>query len=455
MTDNKNSPAEMSFSEFAEIMKPSGAVNRFPAVGVGPDVYSYTVYMNGPLNAGIPNHSLENTFKDVMLHALTEKLELNSSSARDNLKVAEVVALRGAWMSSVLERSSDMPLSPEVVKDYEVLAEGLTHPWIVAQLDAQRALMSRLQPALLQANIEKDIVPRELSIGKILAQDGDFTFQKTMEGEVVTHENRRLDELPAVGADVSVSYYRGHGQVVPSLENLKVSPPFIDPIDDNLAVMLEDGRGLEQVVLFNSLASFEKFVVSHDLNRDLVHQAMDARKTSQKLMPPSPAREAVSLPYVDKASGCIAVDFKEGNGVRSVLFQSAFELDALASDLGLDQNAIDEGHRLENSRMSNVPSIGVSDLRAKVAESDFQDKLKAQGYQNFKPAGVEGESYIGKVVEVGPMHVAQDIGRRVLVLHDKRSLDKLPEQGDVMVVQIQNGRGIVEDLNKGAQSVGR
>ena len=38
---NVKKPAEMSFAEFADAMKPTGAVNRFPAIGAGNDVYSY------------------------------------------------------------------------------------------------------------------------------------------------------------------------------------------------------------------------------------------------------------------------------------------------------------------------------------------------------------------------------------------------------------------------------
>lgn len=455
MSNERTSPSEISFSDFAELMQPSGAVNRFPAIGKGPDVYSYTVYMNGPMNSGIPGHSLEHTFKDVMLHALTDKLGLNSASARDNLKVAEVVALRGAWMSSVLERSSGAALSDEVVKDYELLSDGLTHPWIVGELDAQRALMSKLEPALLQANIEKDIVPREMSIGKILAQDENFTFQKTNDGEVVTHENRRLEETPAVGTEVTVSYYRGHGQVVNSLENLKVSPPFLDPIDGDLAVMLEDGKGFEQVILFNSLTAFEKFISSHGLDRDMVRQAIDVREASPKIAPPVPVREVINAPYVDALSGSLAVDYKENSTVSTALFRDANELAMLAGTFGLGKEAVATAKKLEEAGLSNVPNNSISKLKTQASVESLQDKLQSRGFDNFLPAGIEGKSYIGKVVEVSLLHIAQDTGRGAIVIHDKRALDKLPLKGDMMTVKIQDGRGKVEDMAKDSQSVGR
>lgn len=450
-----NTPSEMTFAQFAEAMQPSGAVNRFPAIGTGPDVYSYSVYMNGPLTAAIPKHAMEHTYKDVMLHALTEKLNLNSASARDNLKVAELVALRGTWMSAVLERSSDKPLSADVVKDYELLSDGLTHPWIVGELDAQRALMSKLEPALLQVNLQKDILPKEMSIGKVLAQDQNFTFQKTNDGEVVTHENRRLNDIPAVGTEVMVSYYRGHGQVVNSLENLKVSPPFIDPLSDDLAVMLEDGKGFEQVVLFNSLAGFEKFVVLHNLDRNMVREAMDARDASPKELPVLPHRELVNPPYVDSASRCLAVDYKENSVVYTALFRSAQEMTLMAGEFGMDSIAIAEGKKLEDMGVSNTLDSDISKLKIKKSEDALSTKLKAGGYENFKASGIEGQTYVGKVVDVSPYHVAQDVGRRVIVIHDARVLDKLPAVGDSMAVKFSNGRGRVTDMVKSSQDLGR
>lgn len=450
-----NSPSEMSFVDFAESIQPSGAVNRFPSIGKGPDVFSYSVYMNGPLTAALPTHALEHTFKDVMLHALTEQLGLNSSSARDNLKVAEMVAIRSTWMSAVLERSSSLPLSQEVLNDYEILSEGLGHPWIESQLDYQRELMSKLQPALLQANLQNDILPKETSIGKVLAQDENFTFQRTSEGEVVTHENRRLDDIPAVGTEVMVSYYRGHGQVVHSLENIKVSPPFIDPISSDLGVMLEDGKGLEQVILFNSLSGFEKFVGLHGLDHDMVRQAIEAREESPKALPEIPARELVKMPYIDIDSGCLAVDYKENSLVYSAIFRDSKEMAALANEFGINQDAVAAGKKLENEVLGNTNTPDVEKWSMQESKADLLVKLSAQGYENFKPSGVDGRTYTGKVVEVSSLHVAQDIGRRVIVIHDARDLDKITSKGESMTVKFSNGRGKVDDMVKSSHSIGR
>lgn len=275
-------PAEMSFSDFAEAMKPSGAVNRFPAIGAGLDMYSYSVYMNGPMTKALPEHALEHTFKDVMVIALTDKLGLNPGVARDNLKVAEVVALRSTWMSAVLEASTDIALSPAVISDYEKLTDGLSHPWIASELDKQRLLSKKLSPSMAMAGVLKDVIPRETSVGQVIGQDSDFTFQQTQDGEIVTHENRRLAAMPALGAEITVLYYRGTGQVVNSLDKVKVSAPFIDDASDDLGVMVDDGLGSEQLVLFNSMSSFSKFVRAHGMDQELVAHAIAVREAKPK-----------------------------------------------------------------------------------------------------------------------------------------------------------------------------
>ena len=456
-------PAEMSFAEFAEAVKPSGAVNRFPSIGVGVDVYSYSVYMNGPLAAELPEHAREHAFKDVTLHALTEKLQLDSGSARDNLKVAELVALRGSWMSAVLEASVGQTRpSAQVSEDYALLTKGMAHPWIAAELKTQRELSSKLQSVLARAALAsshklKDVIPKETSIGRVVAQDLDFTVQQTNEGEMVTHENRRLNAMPTMGSEIMVSYYRGIGQVVNSLENVKVSPLFVDPVSGDLAVVLEDGKGVEQVVLFNSLASFDMFVKAHGVESDLVRQAMDARQASPKPVTPVPERELVKAPYVDARSGCLAVDYKEGGVVYSALFRNAREMMSLANEFDLGAKAIAASKALEVGRWggSTVAEIEVlSELEENTSEAALFAELERLGHQDLQDAA-EGVSYFGKVVATAPLHVAQHIGRGVVVIHDLRSLDKAAALGDLLTVKFDKGRGQVTDMVKADKDLGR
>ena len=457
-------PAEMSFAEFAESVKPSGAVNRFPSIGVGVDVYSYSVYMNGPLAAELPEHSREHAFKDVTLHALTEKLQLDSGSARDNLKVAELVALRGSWMSAVLEASVGRatPLAEQISEDYALLTKGMTHPWITSELKTQRALSSKLQSVLARAAVAtseklKDVIPKETSIGRVVAQDLDFTVQRTNEGEIVAHENRRLNAMPVMDSEIMVAYYRGIGQVVNSLQNVKVSPPFVDAISGDLAVVLEDGKGVEQVVLFNSLASFDMFVKAHGVESDLVRQAMDARQASPKAITPVPERELVKTPYVDAKSGCLAVDYKEGGVVYSALFRNAREMMSVANQFDLGAKAIAASQALEASRWggSTVAEIEVlNQVEERVSESELFADLERLGYQDIQQQ-LDGVSYLGKVVAMSPLHVAQHIGRGTVVIHDLRALDKAAALGDVLTVKFDKGRGLVTDMVKADKDLGR
>lgn len=448
-------PFDMPFSEFAEAMKPSGAVNRIPSLGVGADVHSYSVYMNGPLAALLPADAQEHQYKDVMLHALTEKLQLNSGSARDNLKVAEVVAVRSAWMSSVLESTLDRPagLSEQVLEDYALLTDGLTHPWIVGELDKQRALGAKLQPALDRAGMAtggkvKYVAPKENSVGEVVAQDDDFTMQKTGDGEVVTHENRRLNAKPVVGSEVVISYYRGSGQVINSLANVKVSPPFIDSVSGDLAVLLAEGAR-DQVVLFNSVSSFGNFVKAHGLDDKLVRQAMDARAASPKVVVPPPERVLASDVYVDAASGCLAVDYKERGVVYSALFRNADEMGVIADEFGLGAKEITAAGILEG-QMADRPRVNAQEA----SEMSLRANVAGMGYEGIQEP-VDGRLYIGKVIAVSGLHVAQDIGRRAAVIHDLRALDKVPAVGDNLTVKFDFGRGKVTDMGQKGKDLGR
>lgn len=456
-------PAEMSFAEFATAVKPSGAVNRFPSLGVGVDVYSYSVYMNGPLATELPEHSREHAFKDVTLHALTEKLQLDSGSARDNLKVAELVALRGSWMSAVLEASVGQARpSAQVSEDYALLTKGMAHPWIADELKTQRALSSKLQSVLARAAVAtsdrlKDVIPKETSIGRVVAQDLDFTVQQTNDGEMVTHENRRLNAMPVMGSEIMVSYYRGMGQVVNSLENVKVSPPFVDPVSGDLAVVLEDGNGVEQVVLFNSLASFDMFVKAHNVDSDLVRQAMDARQASPKAIVSATKRELVKAPYIDAKSGCLAVDYKEHGVVYSALFKSAAEMGLLANEFDLGAKAIADSKALQVGRWGGSTAAEVevlSEVEEQASEAELFAELDRLGHQDLQDAA-EGISYVGKVVATSRLHVAQHIGRGVVVVHDLRALDKAAALGDLLTVRFDSARGQVTDMVKSDKDLAR
>lgn len=446
----------MSFAEFAEAVRPTGAVNRFPAVAPEVDVYSYSVYLNGPVAGDLPLTSREHTFKDVTLHALTEKLQLNSLNARDNLKVAELVAVRSSWMTAVLETSlSNGVYTDQVLEDYTLLSDGMTHPWIKAELDKQRELSRKLGATLAHAGVSKDVIPREVSLGVVVAQDKDFTIQKTKEGEVVTHENRRLQALPEVGADIAVTYYRGTGQIVPSLENLKVSEAFIDPVSEDLAVTVEDRTGKTQMVLFNGITSFDRFVKAHDLEPNLVQKAMAVRAATPKTVQETPKRTLSRPPFIDGTSGCLAVDYNENNVVYTAIFASATEMASLAAEFDLGAKAIAGAFTLEEEQRRDRPLTVDSKRNAVESETMLRGKLAGLGYRDPEPSASTNKQYAGRIVAVSTMHVAQDTGRRQVVIHDIRNLDKAPQVGDQLTIKFSEGRGRVTDMVKAGQDLGR
>ncbi len=472
---NKN-PALMTFTEFAEAMRPSGAINRFPGIGAAADVLTYSVYMNGPTAKDLPRSAQEHTFKDVTLQALTEKLQLNPLSARDNLKVAELVSLRSAWMSVVLDRTMvGVENAREILQDFATVSDGMTHPWITRQLDVQRELSARLGPTLARAGVAKDIVPKEVSVGTVVAQDGDFTLQRTQDGEVVTHENRRLQAIPAVGESVMVSYYRGSGQVVDALDKVKFSDPFIDRDSEDLAVRVTSQTGeTPQMVLFNSVQSFDQFVKAHGLDERLVQRAFEARAARPKTEYTAPPRDVLGPPYIDEKSGCLAFDYIEEGITYTAVFESAQAMADRASQYGLGAKFLAEGKRVEATMLdmahiaahdrypplveSAMEGVAVAESTGawahldaqrdvKDSEIDMQHQLSVLGYA-FPHKPEADRQYMGPIVAVSPLHVAQDIGRRQIVIHDVRNLDKAPAVGDRLNIRVKDGQGIVTDMVK-------
>ncbi|MES2879196.1 MAG: hypothetical protein V4713_12300 [Pseudomonadota bacterium] len=456
MATPPNNIFEMTFADFAESVRPTGAINRFPAIAPAADVYSYSVYLNGPVAKGLSLDAQEHTYKDVMVYALTEKLQLNPLNARDNLKVAELVALRFSWMSAVLESSIGQGVqSGAVIDDYTMLTKGMTHPWIVAELDKQRELSRKLGSTLTRAGVAMDVIPRETSLGVVVAQDFDFTIQQTKEGEVVTHENRRLQELPKLGEDVMVTYYRGTGQVVQSLEKATISDAFIDPETEDLAVSVADDKGNKQIIRFNGMISFDRFVKAHDLDIDMVQRAMDVRAASPKSINALPLRKLVKSPYIDLGSGCLAVDYMEKESTYTAMFPSAEIMASLAKEFDLGAKAIAMGYSLEEQQNKTKPLASLSSIGAEASEMTLRGIIHQKGYESIEASGPSDKQYLGKVVAASAMHVAQETGRKNIVIHDVRTLDKTPSINDQLSVKFKNGRGVVTELVKPGQDLGR
>lgn len=444
-------PFEMSFAEFADSVKPSGAVNKLPAIGGGSDVYSYSVYMNGPLANELPIDAQDFQFKDVHVYALTEKLGLNSGSFRDNLKASELVATRSAWMSSVLEHSGRGGiLTEDVSLDYALLSPGMVHPWIVAEIAKQKLVFLGLQPALDSAGravggVVVDRSPDVISTGKVVSSNSDFTVQATTAGEVVTHENRRLGAVPVVGQTVTVAYYRGNGQVFENLENSKVSAPFIDKVTGDIAISLNDELGAaKQVVLFSSIVPFSKFVEEQGLDAALIGQAINARVETPKIVPMKnlPKRELVGQIFVDETSGCLAQTYEENGQEHTVLFSSSDAMASYAKDFGLNDNDIAFAEHIETEQRLFMDKDGRHSL------DSLRTKLSTVGVNEVYIDPSVSRRYEGKIVETSELHVMQRLSPSTAVIHDKRNLDKTPNDGDLMTVLYENGRGRVADVVK-------
>lgn len=443
----------LPFEKFAAAVRATGAINRWPRLGNDQEVVTYSVYLNGPVATKLSQQHQEHEYKDVMLHALTEKLWLNPTASRDNLKVAELVSIRGAWMSGVLESSNNrdsngdiIPLPEAIVEDYEKLSGGLTsHPWILEQIKLQQQMSLGLRPAIEQAEAVlgapiSDRTPDEVTVGRILSQNQDFTVQASHAGEVVTHENRRLMNLPAVGQDVMVSYYRGQGQVLLQNQELTVSDPYIDTDTSDLAINLIAADGtVKETILFNSIASIAKFQQAEGLDKSIVVKAMDAKEALSKAAEEYvlPERKINSEVYIDPSSRCLAVDYLENNTEFTVLFGSANAMVDYGKDYGANDADIKAAFNLERTQFLSTDREGQRSLL------DAHDKAEADKLKPILP-NLEKSAHVGTVIAETTHHVIQNIGQHTAAIHDKRTMDKVPSVGEKMVVKYDGFRAKVD-----------
>ena len=282
-------PHQMPFGEFAVACEANGALDRWPDIVAGIAVVGFSVYMNGDASKTLPEKDRKTEYQNVTVSALTGALGLDGESFRDNLRVAEILATRTAWMNAVREakmRRDEIALPEQVMEDYMLLADTkkwVGHAWVQDELLRQRKLSGKLETALKQAEevlgvTVVDRLPYEVSRGAIIAQNSEFSVQSLDNGETVTHENRRLESLPTIGNDVTVTYYRGRGQIQDNTQEIQFSRPFVDDKTQDLAIAIQKPDGeVSRILLFNGIVSFAVFVGAHNLDTNLIAAAMDVR----------------------------------------------------------------------------------------------------------------------------------------------------------------------------------
>lgn len=416
-TTDQRKPHEMPFGEFAEAAMASGAINRWPAIGSGLAVLSFSVYMNGNVSKELSDKQKESEFQGVTVNALTEKLGLDPDSFRDNLRVAEIIATRNAWMGAVREANADReapPLSEEVTNDYTLLASNkqwIQHAWIQSELLKQQALSKQLEPVLKEAEQilgvpVADRAPDEVSRGRIISQNTEFSIQSLADGGTVTHENRRMEEVPPLDKDVTVTYYRGSGQVQDNTQELKVSKPFIEDKSQDIAVALQNPDGTtKQIVLFNGASTFAKFVEAHGLDNSMTEAAIEARiaKPKRQVQQETPERKAITGMYIDPETKGLAFDYVEKGQRNTMIFGSAQAIKDHAATFGITEAGIEQAQALESSQKHAREQARISSEEVRtVGPGNLLNEARITAAKNF-PGNYEAQAEfmqkVGKRVE--------------------------------------------------------
>ncbi len=395
-------PHEMPFAEFAESVRPSGAVNRLPQLGSGKEVLTYSVYLNGDVAKELKPRAQEQQFQEVMLHSLTDGLGLDRESLRDNLT---------AVLDASVERDADnnVKILPDrVIADYEAVNSGMSHPWLQGELLKQQAISRNLAPALREAEsvlgvAVTDRAPDEISRGKIVSSNDDYTVQALRSGKVVTHENRRLEAVPVVGKDVTVTYYRGNGQVFDNVERVKVSDPFIEPKSQDLAVELRDEKGeLKQMLLFSGVSSFAKFVEAQQLDSALTQRAVEVRAETPKrpVQVETSERKSLTGIYIDPATNGLAFDYVERGQRNTMIFGSAEAVRDNAKTFGITDAGIRQAQVLEASRGQQAEAkraLARDEVRTN-GPAQVMDEARRHAAQHF-PNSPEARAQFLRAVE--------------------------------------------------------
>lgn len=440
------------FRDFVDAVQPMASANRLPRIGQSAEVLVYQVYFNGAGADFLPESAREYVYNDVTLHRLTEAFGLDPERFRDNARVAEILAVRSAWMTAVLEASANLEsrLSDAVVRDYEDLASS-QHPWVTEQIELQKARNKGLTQALQAAEerigepiVDKG-VPEVVNRGTVVSQNADFTVQEVGAGVVVAHSNDRLPVIPAVGEIVTIAYYRGQGQVLGEIRAAEVAGPFVDPETQDLALKVVDRDSNEHLILFQGVAGFKQFVEAEGLPEALVGQAVDLAASRPARKPlPAPERVVTSEVHIDEKSGALAIDYSEAGVQYTALFSSARDFKARGAEFGVPAEGFRQAEDLEQQLRDHGQGF-VKNVRASYeAAADV-----AKGYfSKIDLAKGNGGRYAGAIVAQTQFHVVQDNGRGEGVIHNKLNLDKVPLVGAKVTVLYADGRARVSERGK-------
>lgn len=443
---------EVPFRDFVEAIKPMGSANRLPAIGKSEDVLIYQVHFNGHGARYLPAGTNEYQYGDMAVHKLTESLGLDSKNFRDNVRVAEILAVRSAWISAVLSASADRnkTLSADVISDYEQLTSS-GHAWLQEQVNLQRQQNAGLALALRGAEermggpvVDKG-VPETVNRGQVVSQNEEFTVQDVGQGMVVAHVNDRLPVKPAVGDIVTIAYYRGQGQVLGKVNVAEIVGPYLDDEMQDLALRIKDAANRDHLILFPGVAGFKQFVETEGLDPSLIETAVEVYSAKRVRQPAVPQRRAASGLYIDEKSGALALDYLEDGVPYTKLFSSARDVQERGAEYGLKGDGIKHAEELEQTVRAHGQGFATN-INASY-EAAREEALKR--FDKIELARGNGGRYAGAIIAQTQFHIVQDNGRGEGIIHNKLNLDKVPAIEARVTVLYNEGRGRVAERGKG------
>ncbi|AXW49497.1 cell filamentation protein Fic [Ralstonia solanacearum] len=111
-------------------------------------------------------------------------------------------------------------------------------------------------------------------------------------------------------------------------------------------------------------------------------------------------------------------------------------------------HGVDMEPHLSRSDTDAVPVVIDEEHESRRSELTVRVALNAGGYTVSEKSGERDCQYVGPVVAMSTLHIAQDIGRRQAVIHDIRLLDRAPVMGEWLDVKFKGRCGTVTDIDK-------
>lgn len=204
------------------------------------------------------------------------------------------------------------------------------------------------------------------------------------------------------------------------------------------------------VDLVDVLQALDGFMTRHGVD---LHDMLDPEDLDFGRVPMGRPGDVLSL----TEAGLLSFEF----GISADAFVEQFaevELAPLLLGSGVVEQALSEKPDFPPTHVTvlGVTAERMDEARDRYAAAqDLKALVSSAQYGLATRSANRDGDFFGSIVAMGGLHVAQDIGRRQVVIHALDTLDRVPKPGELVSVKMRDGRGIVSGMSKACHDLGR